>query len=353
MAQITIKTVKEKEEWEDFNRNHSPSNLLQSWNWGQFQRSMRNPTRYWGIYENSELVGLCLAHKIKTRFRTHTYIPNGPIINWDKATDIFPRLILKIKKFAQKTNSAFIRMDPLIIDSKENKAILTKYNFKKASTNVQPPTKWILDIAKDKEALLEDMGEDTQYAIKKAQKEGVTIHSSIDFKDFENFWTLFRQTSKRRRNIPHPKKYYIKQIKAFGPDRQYRIYWAQYKGDILAASLIPFYGDSAYYLHNAASLKHKEVFAPQLLVWQAIQDAQAEDIRYFDFHAVAPENNPKHPWADFTKFKKSFGGFSQKLMPAYDLPIKQLQYFFIRSLESTQNIWRMPYYKLMRKFDAL
>ncbi len=349
MAQITIKTIKDKEIWEKFNKEHSPSNLLQSWNWGQFQRSMNRATRYFGIFDNENLIGICLAHKVPTKFRTHVYVPNGPIIEWERAREILPKVILKLKNFASNTGAAFVRLDPLILDNQENRALLKKYGFRKAATDIQAPNKWILDITKDPKELLADMRKNTRYAIRRSSKEGVEVKSSIDFKDFDKFWGLFKKTVERQDFIPHSKQYYTKQIKAFAPDRQYRIYWAEYENEITAAALIPFYGDTAYYLHAASSMKHRNVFAGHALIWKVIEDAKKEDISYFDFCGVAPTDDPDHPWAGFSFFKKSFGGFQQDMVATYDLPIKTLRYIaLVKPLEATQDLWSGLYYKIRK-----
>lgn len=348
MANIKIKPVKSKEEWENFAAIQSPSVFTQAWNWGQFQKSRKRKVWYLGAYDKKELVGICLTHMIPTKFRTHIYTSNGPIMNWDRYLDIMPPLLDELKRLGEENDAIFVRMDPFILDTDENRQKLSQFKMKRAATNSQAEFKWILDITPEEDELLKNMKKNTRYAIRRAQKEGIKVEYSLDPKDFDNFWNLFLDTVEKQKFVPHSKSYYIDQIKSFAEDREYRIYWAHLKGKILATALIPFYGDTAYYLHAASSHEIRNVFPAHALIWQIVRDAKEAGKNYFDFWGIAPTDDPKHPWAGFTFFKKSFGGFRQDLIRGYDLPINPIRYKFVRELEKTRGLWSRGYYVLKR-----
>jgi len=239
-------------------------------------------------------------------------------------------------------------MDPLIPDTPENLALLTSMGLVKSTTNTQAENRWILDITPDEDTLLSAMRKNTRYAIRRSRKEGAIVESSTDTADFEKFWPLFMKTVDLQNFIPHKKDYYIKQIEAFSEDKQYRIYWAHKDGKILAAALVPFYGDSAYYLHAASSNELPNTFPAHALIWQVICDAKKAGLSYFDFWGIAPTDHPKHPWAGFTFFKKGFGGFRQDVVRAHDFPLS-LSYQAIRLLEGTRRIWGRFYFNFLNK----
>ena len=63
------------------------------------------------------------------------------------------------------------------------------------------------------------------------------------------------------------------------------------------------------------------------LLTSAIFDAKEKGLKYFDFWGIAPANAPKdHPWAGFTKFKKSFGGFPVEYAGTYDIVLNPTKY---------------------------
>lgn len=348
MKTLQIRDVTNKETWETFVQSQSPSVVLQSWNWGQFQKSLGRDVWYLGIYEEDELVGACLAYLIPTKFRTHIYTSNGPIIDWDTGEGTVHELLSFLQKKGDELGAVFVRIDPLIADTVKNKSMLQNLGFKQSTTNTQAENRWILDITPDEDTLLAEMKKNTRYAIRRSHKEGVRVEHSTDPNDFDKFWPLFQQTVESQNFVPHTKNYYIKQIEAFAQDEQYRIYWSHLDGKILAAALIPFYGDSAYYLHAASSNEIRNTFPAHALIWRAITDAKEQGLEYFDFWGIAPSEDPNHPWAGFTFFKKSFGGFQQDVIRAHDYPLSPM-YQFVRLLESTRRTWGKAYYKLLQQ----
>jgi lipid II:glycine glycyltransferase (peptidoglycan interpeptide bridge formation enzyme) len=88
--------------------------------------------------------------------------------------------------------------------------------------------------------------------------------------------------------------------------------------DIIAANLMVFYGDTATYLHGASNYAFRALMAPNLLQWNLIQEAKKRGFKYYDFHGIAPNENPKHPWAGVTRFKKGFGGEIANYPGTYD-----------------------------------
>ncbi|MBN2100349.1 peptidoglycan bridge formation glycyltransferase FemA/FemB family protein [Candidatus Dojkabacteria bacterium] len=348
MANYTIKEISDRNIWEDFMTKQSPSVFMQSWNWGNFHRSLGRKVWNLGIFKDNELTGGCLCHVLPTKMRTHIYTSNGPVINWEEYADIMPLLLDYLSNLGRKNNALFVRMDPLVLDEPENNKIFQSLGMIKSSTHSQAQHKWILDITPDEEDLLSGMKKNTRYAIRRSAKEGIKVESSIDPSDFDKFWDLFMETVERQSFVPHEKDYYIKQMKAFAEDRQYRIYWSHLNGKVLATALIPFYGDTANYLHAASTNEIKNTFPAHALIWQIIRDAKAEGLSYFDFWGIAPTDDPKHPWSGFTFFKKSFGGFRQDVIKGYDLPLSA-KYRIVRGLEKTRGLWARKYFNIKKK----
>jgi lipid II:glycine glycyltransferase (peptidoglycan interpeptide bridge formation enzyme) len=59
-----------------------------------------------------------------------------------------------------------------------------------------------------------------------------------------------------------------------------------------------------------ATKKGKKLFAPTLLVWEALKVSKKRKMKYFDFIGVWDERTPRKntEWKGFTKFKEGFGG---------------------------------------------
>lgn len=344
---LKIETIENRELWDKFLTMQDHSNILQSWAWGEFQKKLGRKIWRVGIFRNEDLVGVALAQYIPTRLRSHIYISNGPVIVKGFEDDGIIALVGYLKALAITEKAKFVRLDPIWEDNEINNGYLKAAKLQKATTHVQAEYKWILDITKDEKQLLEDMKKSTRYEIRKSEKEGIVVTSSSRIEDFYEFETLFQQTVNRQKFIPHPKEYYQTQFEVMTQSNNYKVVLAKKDNNIIAAALVGVFGDTSFYLH-ASSQNDKEsnkLMAPQAIIWHCIKEGKLNGQKYFDFWGVAPTDDPKDPWAGFTRFKKGFGGYLFKTVRAYDLPISS-EYFIISLLEKYREVWGGIYYNL-------
>ncbi len=93
-------------------------------------------------------------------------------------------------------------------------------------------------------------------------------------------------------------------------------------------------GETATYLHGASSDLQKNMMAPHLLHWRAIEQAKTLGCRQYDLwgtHAVWNggghwESEGGHPSAGVTRFKLGFNGRIVEYPGAYDLILKPFWY---------------------------
>lgn len=78
----------------------------------------------------------------------------------------------------------------------------------------------------------------------------------------------------------------------------------------LAGILLLYYKKTAYYWLASSLMEGKKLFAPTLLVWEALKLAKKKGCIVFDFEGIYDERFPKasESWKGFTKFKEGFGG---------------------------------------------
>ena len=79
---------------------------------------------------------------------------------------------------------------------------------------------------------------------------------------------------------------------------------------IVGGILLVFWEKTAYYWIAGATKQGKKLFAPTLLVWEALKTAKRHRMKQFDFVGVWDERtaDQHHDWLGFTKFKEGFGG---------------------------------------------
>ena len=95
--------------------------------------------------------------------------------------------------------------------------------------------------------------------------------------------------------------------------------FAEHEGERLATALVVYFGDRATYLFGGSLPRRREVMAPYLLHFEAMRAARERGHRWYDLYGVSPADQPGHPWAGISAFKRKFGGLELCFVPALDL----------------------------------
>jgi len=96
----------------------------------------------------------------------------------------------------------------------------------------------------------------------------------------------------------------------FAPDHA-SIALAYDKNQMVVGGVLLLHWDNMSYYWIAGATKYgKKLFAPTLLVWEAIRQSKKFKSNWFDFVGVWDERLPREhtEWKGFTKFKEGFGG---------------------------------------------
>jgi lipid II:glycine glycyltransferase (peptidoglycan interpeptide bridge formation enzyme) len=81
-----------------------------------------------------------------------------------------------------------------------------------------------------------------------------------------------------------------------------------------------------YYAHAGSFDEARKLQANSPLLTYLIIDAKKSGMKIFDFYGVSPANEPSNPWAGFSKFKRSFGGYDKKFSGTWEFPLNKLNY---------------------------
>lgn len=307
-------------------QEHSP--FLQSYEWGVFQEKRGFAVRR---FESDS----GYAHAFKYPLiggRSYWYAPYHPILTDDGYAGFFRDLS------GQKGKSVFIRYEPLesLPDAQK-------------SEELTPSTTLILSLVGGKEALLSEMHSKTRYNSTLGAKKGVEIAaiSPVDTEYSnvcESVIRLFRTTGERHAFRVQTPEYFRMLLSSFphegsAPHRPWiRLYYAKYRDTLLGAILVMYFGDTATYLYGGSSPLHREVMAPHALQLAAIQDALQSGYRYYDFWGIAPHDDPRHPWAGITRFKKGFGGEVYTRPGTFDYVINRTEYAIYGALRKIRRM---------------
>ncbi|MEK7181819.1 MAG: peptidoglycan bridge formation glycyltransferase FemA/FemB family protein [Patescibacteria group bacterium] len=281
-----------------------------------------------GFVESVPLFGTCI------------YFPHGPVFEKGfQGTDFSQRFLT----FAKSKKAFFVRVEP---QSEEEKQFLQQQfgaNFVKAPKAIQPEETFVIDITPSEEDLLARMKSKTRYNIRLAEKRGVRIFETREKKYREAFLDLMEKTAKRKEIRPHARAYYKAFFTGF-PEGVCRLFVAELDGEILAANLVLFFGDTVTYLHGGSSDTRRDAMAPYLLQWEQIKVAKNAGAVRYDFGGVKTVTRKAHGknWDGITRFKQ---GFSQDTEPTlfpgtYDIILHAPKYFLYRVSRNIKNILR-------------
>lgn len=306
--------------------NQTVNHVIQSWEWGEFRKSLGLPLLRYGIFEQDKLKTAfqLTLHKIPMLKKYVGYLPKGPLPDKDLAE--------ALEKIGQENNCVFIKVEPNIPAEtapysihpsfqSSPKPLFTKYNF-------------VLDLQLSEEELLKNMHPKTRYNLRLAQKKGVKVEIRDDDKAFEIYLKLYFETTQRQSYHGHNRAYHKKAWETMKKSKMAQIAIGFYNKKPLSAWMLYNFKDTLYYPYGGSSNEHREVMANNLVAWEAIQLGKKMGLKSFDmWGALGPNPDPKDPWFGFHRFKQGYGGKLVEYIGTYDLVFNDPLYWAFESID--------------------
>jgi lipid II:glycine glycyltransferase (peptidoglycan interpeptide bridge formation enzyme) len=287
------------------------THVMQSFEWGEFRKSLGTPVLRYGLYENDKLqVAFQLTfHRIPYINYYVGYLPKGPLPNKELAR--------ALKQIGQEQNCAFIKVEP---DVQSGESRVQGAEFKKSPKPLFTKHNFILDLTKSEEELLKAMHPKTRYNIKVAEKHEVKVEERTDDEAFKSYLKLYFETTKRQGYHGHNETYHRKVWESLKKNNMARILIASYRGEPITTWMLFNFKDTLYYPYGGSSKSHPEVMANNLIAWEAIKLGKKLGLKSFDmWGALGEDPNPNDPWIGFHRFKKGYGGKLVEYLGTFDL----------------------------------
>ncbi len=308
--------------------NSLVTHVMQSWQWGEFRKSLGTKLLRYGLYEKGKLIKAfqLTLHPIPLTNKYVGYLPKGPFPDHELAKALI--------QIAKENNCAFIKTEPNILIGNwkleignsfrpSPKSLFTKHNF-------------ILDLTQSEEELLKNMHQKTRYNIRVAQKHQVNVEERTDEKALDIYLKLYFETTKRQGYHGHSIEYHKTAWKVMRESNMARLLIASYKNEPLTAWMLINFKDTLYYPYGGSSKSHPEVMANNLIAWEAILLGKRLGLKKFDmWGALGPNADSKDPWFGFHNFKKGYGGELVEFIGTYDLVINWPIYFLFNLIEKS------------------
>jgi len=348
-----VREVTDRNAWDTFVKKHSPNIFLQSWDFGQFHAEMGDRPYYVGVFEGETIIAVALVILIRAKRAVYYACAAGPILDREAypQTDVGEPVEITIireitdflKKRAELNDASFLRWRPGMPKSEETESHFRKLGFRQAPLHLHAERTWVLDVTPDEETLLKNMRKNTRYAVRRAEKDGVTVRKSVSPEDVQILFDLQQETVERQKFVPFSLEYFQKLSKAFNPPHEFSplirggvdregadgegvtdgavMFTAEYEGKPIAAAMINYYGDMAVYHYAASASQYAKLPGAYIILWEAIKEAKARGCRYFNFWGIVGDDQESHPWHGLSRFKKGFGGEEVWYLHAQDYPL--------------------------------
>lgn len=293
-------------------RAHHP---MQSWEWGEARKKM-------GIQ-----VEKIFGDDTVFQFTIHP-IPCSPFSIGYLPRSVQPTetVLKQLYDFGKKNNLIFIKIEPYSPYSKDSEFKNSNLKLKSSPHPLFPEWTQTLDLKETEEILLKNMKPKTRYNIRLAEKKGVVVKEMSTDEGYAIFENLYFETCKRQKYHGHTPFYHRTMWNSL-KNSQAHILIAFLGETPLAAYELLYFKNNLYYLYGGSSLLHKNVMAPNLLMWEAIKLGKRLGAGLFDmWGSLPPAYSDSHPWAGFTRFKEGYGTRFAHLSPSYDLIVNPVLY---------------------------
>ncbi len=340
--------------WDRLVSDHADGHLLQSSGWGALKSCFGWRCRRVAIANETDDGETALIAGAQVLLRsvaglTIAYVPRGPVTDWTQPALTRP-LMDAVVAVAHEEGAALLKVEPQLVDTPNNHALLADYGFTEVFETIQPPSTITLDVSGDEAAILKRMKSKWRYNIRLAKRKDVIVREASR-EDLPAFNELMTTTGERDGFTVHSSAYYSTAYDLFVPE-QAAFLIAEYGGQPLAAIVVFALGDTAWYLWGASSNRKRNRMPNHALQWAAIQWARERGVTRYDFWGIPDEvgklaiglNNwagtpvPSNDlplnvnslpdgelWGVY-RFKQGFGGDVVRHVGAWEMPIQPLAY---------------------------
>ncbi len=316
---LQLQIVTQADRW-DACAQAAQAGFMQSWAWADFRQRQGYHSWRYGLFDQADLVGGAAVYHYPHAGAAHLLIsPGGPFFLPGYASAGMPLLLEQVR--SQSPTAIGWRIEPTLATKPD-----WLPGFVRAPADLLPSETLLVDLRPSESAILQAMPPKGRYNIRLAARSGVETNFSTDPQAISSFYDRLWDTAQRQEFFAESYGFFINLCQTLFAAGQAEIGLATWRGEVLAALLVVYWGDRATYLYGGSAAAHRQVMAPYALHWAAMQRAKSRGHRVYDFYGYTQD--PQHSYAKFSQFKRKFGGERTITIGAQD-------YFFYDQLADT------------------
>lgn len=334
-SEYRLEDATDRAEWDKFVTSHAEANFLQSWDFYEFYRSRGNKIVRRLAWAGDEIVGAYAGVIEEAKRGRYMAIAGGPILDWNNR-ELVEAVFADIKAEGKRHKCVFVRVRPQLELSDQSLNLMYDLGLRKAPMYLSVEYAGVLDLTKNEDEIMKGMRQRLRRALRKAEKNGITIEKSTDPADIHEFYEIELQTAGRHRFIAFSEDFLVKQFAAFAPNGEAVLYTAKLGDEVLAQNFMIFYGNEASYHYGVSSELGTKYSGAPLLHMEAMRDARERGIKRYNFWGIVDEDDIHHRFYGVSKFKRGFGVDELKYTPAHDLVLNKAKYILNYTVETAR-----------------
>lgn len=322
-----------------------PSSVLQSPAWERFQMRLGRRVQH---FHGTGWHGLAIREH--TGVGTLWYMPYGPVLH---EVSVLPDALRTLRSAAREHGVAWLRLEPqcpppagsgsaaAVARQTDNARALTRilaeHRGRRAPRDIQPAlTRWV-NLAGSQEQILSGMTGTNRNLWRRHRDKGISIAATAEPEGAEAVIGLLHRTASARGFTPHDAAYLRTAARSLAHGGGATTYTSMGDGNVVSAILVYDSPTTRIFAHSGMDQRYRKLRPNQPLIVQALLDAAAQGQAVGDLFGVTPSNDPGHPWAGFSAFKRSFGGVDVPLGGTWDVPVSAVRYRGYRLMRSARD----------------
>ncbi len=289
--------------------------FLQSREWAEFQQALGREI----VFDSGDGWAWLGALRKGRGGVYYLYCSYGPVV----AQNGLAEALDSLQRAAKARNCDFVRIEPWGQVSPDE---LKAAGYREMADS-NPKYYMELKLTPDLETIRKGVSQSNRNLINQTEARGLSFRISDNPADVGVFNQIHNATAEHGGFANHGDAYYQTFINTLNKQGIGKLYFADHAGEAVAAALCYDWNGTRYYAFAGADpTKNRELKAAVALVWWLIADAKEKGLTRFNYGGVAPENEPNHPYAGHSRFKRSIGGETIETVGTWEKPLKPLKY---------------------------
>ncbi len=327
---MLLREEHDRRTWDALTSSVSQATFLQSWAWGEGQAKLGKVVKRFVVEKDGNACFLAQAIEERRRGLSYWFVPGGPvgverIGNKESGIEFgeWEKVVGLLKKKLLYGRSVFLRVEPFIL--LDSRFFIPDTPPWIPTRSFNPAVHWMIDLrGKTEEQILTEMDQKTRYNVRLGERHGVATRLTTEPKDFEAFLSLMHEMGTRNGITVHSDHYLRTTFFAMAKLGMAKLRVAELDGKMLAGSVEVSFGDTLTYLHGASSSSMRDVKAPQVLQWHAVQEARRHGYSWYDFGGCNPVDQKRREYKKslegVTRFKEGWGGGRVEFVGTFVVP---------------------------------